>query len=368
MDSVLFSPYQLRSLELANRIVVSPMCQYSAVEGCAQDWHLMHLGQLALSGAGLLLTEAAAVEPVGRITPDCLGLYSDESEAALARVIAFCREHGAARLGVQLAHAGRKASTRRPWDGRDPLSAHEGAWQTVSSSAVPHDEGWHRPVALDESGLARVKAAFVGATERAARIGFHVIELHAAHGYLLHEFLSPIANQRNDAYGGSLENRMRFPLETFEAMRAAWPADKPLGVRISATDWVEDGWDLDEAAVFATALEAAGCDFITASSGGVSEAQRIELGEGYQVPFAAAIRERTGIPTMAVGMIFDPRHAERIVSEGEADLLALARGFLFDPHWAWSAAAALGGTVQAPPQYARAADFRFLKEKRAVSG
>ncbi len=363
MASALFSPFSMRGLTLDNRIVVSPMCQYSAVEGCAQDWHLMHLGQFSVSGVGLLITEAAAVEARGRITPHCIGLYSDENEAALARVIAFCRQHGTAKLGIQLAHAGRKASTHRPWEGRHPLGPGEGAWQTVSSSDLPHDEGWHRPVALDRAGMEQIKAAFVAGVERAERIGFDLIEVHMAHGYLFHEFLSPIANRRDDEYGGSLENRMRFPLEAFNAMRAAWPDEKPMGVRISVTDWVEGGWNPDEAVVFAEELKRIGCDYVTASSGGVSERQKIELGEGYQVAFAHRIRAEAGVPSMAVGMIYDPRHAERIVADGEADMVALGRGLLFDPHWAIRAAAVLDVPAPSPPQYARGYGFEFLREK-----
>lgn len=364
MSSALFSGFDLRGLALENRTVISPMCQYSAVDGSAQDWHLMHLGQFAVAGVGLVITEAAAVEPAGRITGQCLGLYSDENEQALARVVAFCKQHGSAKLGIQLAHAGRKASVHRPWDGRHPLSESQGAWDTFSSSAEPHDEGWSRPSALDADGMARVKQAFVDAAVRADRIGLDLIELHAAHGYLMHEFLSPVANRRNDAYGGPLENRMRFALEVFDAVRAVWPEEKPIGVRLSATDWIDGAWNVDEAVTFSSALREHGCDFIVASSGGISEQQKIVLGEGYQVAFASRIRREAQIPTMAVGMIFEPAHAEQLVADGEADMIALARGFLFDPHWAWSAAAALGAQITAPPQYARAADFRFLREKR----
>ncbi len=365
MNSVLFSPLTLRGLTLPNRVIVSPMCQYSAIEGVAQDWHLMHLGQLAISGVGLVIAEATAVEPRGRITPQCLGLYSDETEAALQRVVAFCRQHGTAKLGIQLAHAGRKASNHRPWEGRHALAAHEGAWQTVSSTDQPHDTGWPTPMALDHAGMEQVQAAFVSAVQRCARLDLDLIEIHAAHGYLLHAFLSPLANRRQDAYGGSLENRMRFPLEVFEAMRAAWPAQKPLGLRISTTDWVAGGWTPDEAVVFARALKQRGCDYITASSGGISEQQHIPLQPGYQVPFAAQIRKEADIPTMAVGMIFDPQHAEAIVAHGEADMVGLARGLLFDPHWAWTASVALEEQITPPPQYARAYDFRFLRDMRA---
>ncbi|MBM3223747.1 MAG: NADH:flavin oxidoreductase/NADH oxidase [Candidatus Tectomicrobia bacterium] len=367
MQSALFTPLTMRDLTLENRIVVSPMCQYSAQDGTAQDWHLMHLGQYAVSGVGLVIAEAAAVEPRGRITPQCLGLYSNANEAALKRILDFCRTHGAAKMGIQLAHAGRKASTHRPWEGRKPLAPSEGAWQTVSSSAVPHDAGWHQPVALDTSEMQRVKGAFVSAVERAVRAGFEVIELHSAHGYLLHQFLSPLANQRTDAYGGSLENRLRFPLEVFAAMRAAWPAQFPMGVRVSTTDWVEGGWSPEDAVVYARELKRLGCDYITASSGGISEQQHIQLGQGYQVAFAAKIRKEAGLPSMAVGMIFDPHHAEHLVADGAADMVALGRGLLFDTHWAWTAAAALGSTVTPPPQYERAFHFRFLQEMRGAT-
>jgi 2,4-dienoyl-CoA reductase-like NADH-dependent reductase (Old Yellow Enzyme family) len=364
MGSALFSPFTMRGLTLENRVVVSPMCQYSAVDGTAQDWHLVHLGQYALSGVGLLIAEATAVEPRGRITPQCLGLYSDANAAALKRVLDFCRAHGTVKLGVQLAHAGRKASAHRPWEGRHPLGADEGAWQTVSSSDLPHDEGWPRPLALDDTEMQHVKAAFVSATERAERAGFDLIEVHSAHGYLLHQFLSPLANRRQDNYGGSLENRLRFPLEVFQAMRAAWPAHKPLGVRVSTTDWVAGGWTPNEAVVYARELKKLGCDFMTASSGGISEKQQIPLGQGYQVDFSVQIRKEAALPTMTVGMIFDPHHAEHLVAEGSADMVALGRGLLFDTHWAWSAAAALGSQVTTPPQYERAFHFRFLQDMR----
>jgi len=355
-------------LDLPNRVVVSPMCEYSAVDGNAQDWHLMHLGQFAISGVGLVITEAAAVEARGRITRDCLGLWSDDNEAALGRVIAFCRQHGGAKLGIQLAHAGRKASTHKPWDGRHALAAHEGAWETLSSSANPHTDGWHTPKSMDANELAIVKQAFVDAVLRSDRIGFDLIEVHGAHGYLMHEFLSPVANTRTDEYGGSLENRMRYPLEVFAAMREVWPESKPMGLRVSTTDWLTRGWHPEEAVEFARLLKELGCDYICASSGGVSEEQKIELGEGYQVRFAEQIRRGADVMTMAVGMIYDPYHAERIVADGQADMVALARGLLFDPHWALRAAAVLEAQVHAPPQYARAYNFRFLKEKERAWG
>ena len=363
MSSSLFSAFAMRGMTIDNRIVVSPMCEYSAVDGNAQDWHLMHLGQFATGGAGLVITEAAAVEPRGRITPHCLGIWSDDNEDALGRVMRFCRAYGQAKMGIQLAHAGRKASTHRPWEGRDPLAADEGAWQTISSSANPQDEGWHTPRAMDRADMDAVRGAFVAATERSDRLGFDMIEVHSAHGYLLHEFLSPIANTRDDDYGGPLENRMRFPLEVFAAMRAVWPEDKPMGLRLSATDWEDSGWTPDDSVAYARKLKALGCDYVCASSGGISGNTRLELGEGYQVGFAEKIRREADIATMAVGMIYDPHHAERVVAAGQSDMVALARGLLFDPHWAVRAAAALGVEASSPPQYERAYGFRFLREK-----
>jgi 2,4-dienoyl-CoA reductase-like NADH-dependent reductase (Old Yellow Enzyme family) len=351
--STLFSPFELRSLNLPNRIVVSPMCQYSAAHGQASAWHLMHLGGLALSGAGLLVIEATAVEPDGRITPRCLGLWDDATEAALKPSLAAIRAHSKIAVAIQLAHAGRKASSRVPWEGGAQIHPPEG-WLTHAPSALPHTQREAPPIALDEAGLERVRRAFVEATRRAARLGIDAIEVHGAHGYLLHQFLSPIANTRTDAYGGELKNRMRFPLRIFEAVRGAFPADKPVGVRVSATDWVTGGWDLAQTIAFARELHERGADWITASSGGVSPQQRIALGPGYQVPFANSIKEAVGINTIAVGMITDARQAEEIVTGGKADFVALARGMLYDPRWGWHAAAQLGGTVNAPPQYWRA--------------
>jgi len=363
MGSQLFSPFSMRGLTISNRTIVSPMCEYSAVDGNATDWHLMHLGQFATSGIGLVITEAAAVEPRGRITPQCLGIWSDANEESLWPIMKFCREYGQAKLGIQLAHAGRKASTHRPWEGRDPLKKSEGGWETISSSANPQDEGWHTPTSMDRVEMDTVRDAFVEATKRSERLGFDLIEVHGAHGYLLHEFLSPIANTRSDEYGGSIENRMRYPLEVFEAIRAAWPEDKPMGIRISATDWEENGWSPEDSVVFAERLKELGCDYICASSGGISGNTRLELGEGYQVKFSEQLRKRVDIPTMAVGMIYDPHHAERIVVDGKADMIALARGLLFDPHWAVRAAAALNVDVTSPPQYERAYGSRFLRDK-----
>ncbi|MDE3012050.1 MAG: NADH:flavin oxidoreductase/NADH oxidase [Pseudomonadota bacterium] len=353
MSTALFSPLQLGTLELPNRIVVSPMCQYSASDGNAGAWHRMHLGSLATSGAALLLIEATAVEARGRITPGCLGLYSDDNARALAGVLHDVRSYSSVPIGIQLAHAGRKASSARPWDGGQQLAAAAGGWQTVAPSAVAHGTGELAPTALDADGLRQVRDAFVAAAVRAARIGIDAVEVHAAHGYLLHEFLSPLANRRNDDYGGSLENRLRFPLEVFDAVRAVWPSGRPIGVRVSASDWVDGGWDLEQTIAFATALRARGCDWLDVSSGGISPQQKIQPGPGYQIPFARAIRAATGITTIGVGLITDPAQAERIIADGDADLVALARALLWEPHWPWHAAAALGAQVEVPAQYWR---------------
>ena len=359
MNSALFSPIRLRGLELANRIVVSPMCQYMADDGCATDWHLMHLGQFAMGAASLVMAEATAVSPEGRISHKCLGLYSDDCELQLKRVIDFCKAHGVAAMGIQLAHAGRKASTRPPQEGGQSLGESEGAWQTVAPSARAYDQQWHVPSALDATGLAELKAQFVRAAERSVRVGFGLVELHAAHGYLLHQFLSPISNIREDAYGGTLENRMRFPLEVFAAVRAVLPQDMPLGVRVSATDWVEGGWTPDDAVAFSKALMEIGCDFVDVSSGGLDPRQQISIRPGYQVPFAARIKAETGIATMAVGMITQADQAENIVAGGEADMVALARGIMDDPRWAWHAARELGAETAYSERYLRCHPSRW---------
>jgi 2,4-dienoyl-CoA reductase-like NADH-dependent reductase (Old Yellow Enzyme family) len=357
----LFQPLALGSIALPNRIVIAPMCQYSADDGSATDWHLIHLGHLALSGAGLLILEATAVEREGRITPGCLGLYSDANEAALARVLDAVRAHSPMPLAIQLAHAGRKASSRVPWEGGTQIALGQtGSWRAFAPSALAHIDGEDAPQALDDAGLARVREAFAMAARRAARLGLQGIELHAAHGYLLHQFLSPIANARSDAHGGSLANRMRFPLEVFDAVRAAFPAERPVWVRLSATDWVEgSGWDIDDAIVFAHALKERGCAAIHVLSGGVSPRQKIALAPGYQVGLAARIKQATGLPTIAVGLITEAQQAQTIVAEGQADAVALARAVLYDPRWPWHAAAALGAQVSAPPQYWRSQPREF---------
>ncbi len=351
--SALFSPFTLRGVTLPNRIIVSPMCQYSAEDGAANAWHMMHLGSLALSGASMLCIEATAVEADGRITPGDLGLWNDATEAALKPVLAAIRQHSTIKVAMQLAHAGRKASSNVPWKGGQLIPPPEGGWVPHAPSAVPHKDGEAPPQALDAAGLVRVREAFVATAKRAARLGIDALEIHAAHGYLLHQFLSPIANRRTDEYGGSLENRMRFPLEVFDAVREAFPADRPIGVRVSATDWVDGGWDIEQTIAFAAELKKRGVDWIDASSGGVSPLQKIKLEPGYQVPFAQAVKKATGATTIAVGLITEVRQAEDIVASGQADFVALARGMLYEPRWPWHAAAQLGASVSAPPQYWR---------------
>jgi len=327
--SALFSPITLGPLQLPNRIVIAPMCQYSARDGFATDWHLIHLGHLALSGAALLIIEATAVTADGRISPDDLGLWSDEHVVALEPVLAAIRQYAPIKIAIQLAHAGRKASSEVPWQGgaNIPPDAPRG-WQTVAPSALPHADGETVPLALDAAGLQRVKDGFVAAARRADALGLVAIELHGAHGYLLHQFLSPLSNRRTDDYGGSLENRMRFPLEVFQAVRAAVSPEMVVGMRISATDWVEGGWDLEQSIVLASELEQLGCQFIHVSSGGLSPLQKIPVGPGYQIDFAARIKEATTMPVIGVGLITEPRHAEEIVAKGQADMVALARATL----------------------------------------
>ena len=364
----LFTPLQLGPLRLDNRIVIAPMCQYSATEGTPGDWHLIHLGHLALSGAGLMILEATAVEAEGRISPGDLGLYSDANEEGLARVLAATRAHSPIKIAMQLGHAGRKASSRAPWEGGKQIPPGEpGGWKAYAPSAVPHAPTEDAPIALDAAGLARIRNAFVDAARRAARLGLDGLEIHAAHGYLLHQFLSPLANHRDDEYGGSLENRMRFPLEVFDAVREAFPADRPVWVRVSAIDWVPGGWDLEGTVAFAKALEARGCAAIHVSSGGVSPKQAIALGAGYQVPFAERVKSEVGMPVIAVGLITEPRQAEEIIAKGQADAVSLARAILYDPRWPWHAAAELGAQVKAPHQYWRSQprEFKDLFENAA---
>jgi 2,4-dienoyl-CoA reductase-like NADH-dependent reductase (Old Yellow Enzyme family) len=355
----LFTPIRIGGLELRNRIVIAPMCQYSAEDGRATDWHLIHLGHLALSGAALLTIEATAVTREGRISPGDLGLWSDETEEALARVLGSIRRWSDIRVAIQLAHAGRKASTRVPWEGSGQISPEQGGWQTVAPSPLPFAPADSPPVALDRAGMARIREAFADSARRAARLGLDAVQIHCAHGYLLHEFLSPLSNQRDDEYGGSLENRMRFPLEVFAAVRAAFPKERPVSMRVSATDWADHGWNIEETIVVARALEARGCSAINVSSGGLTPAQRIPIGPGYQVPLARAIKGATTMPVVAVGLITEFEQAEAIVGTGDADLVALARAILYDPRWPWHAAAHFGATVVAPGQYLRAQPARY---------
>jgi 2,4-dienoyl-CoA reductase-like NADH-dependent reductase (Old Yellow Enzyme family) len=363
MTSQLFTPVTLRSVTLDNRVVVPPLCQYSSDNGVASDWHMQHLPALAISGAGLVVVEMTDVEPIGRITHGCAGLWSDAQEAALARVIASCRKYGQAKLGIQIAHAGRKASCTPPWKGGKFLSQDQGGWQTIAPSAIAFGEGYGTPKAMTREDLDRVLDAFVGATRRAARLGFDSCEMHGAHGYLLSSFFSPLSNRREDEYGGSLENRMRFPLQVFRAMREVWPADKPLGIRVSCVDWVEGGTTIEDTIEFAKQLKRAGCDFICCSSGGIVAAVPPLIRAGYQVQFAERIRREAGIPTRAVGMIFTGRQAEAIVAEGKADMVAVGRGYIDDPRWAWHAGDELGVVAPLAPQVDRARNPGWIKNK-----
>ena len=358
--STLFTPFRVGSLELRNRIVIAPMCQYSADEGRATDWHLIHLGTLALSGAALLTVEATAVTPDGRISPDDLGLWSDDTESALGRVLDGVRRYSDMPIAIQLAHAGRKASTKVPWEGGKQIPPGEGrGWQTVAPSAVPFAPDQHPPVALDRKGMDDIRRAFAAAARRSAALGLDAIQVHSAHGYLLHQFLSPLSNARTDAYGGGLENRMRFPLEVFDAVREAFPSDRPVSVRVSATDWVDGGWDVGQTVEYVNALKARGCAAVNVSSGGTSPSAKVPNGPSYQVPLARAVKQATGLPTAAVGLITGYDQAEAIVGTGDADLIALARTALYDPRWPWHAAAHFGATVKAPNQYLRSQPARY---------
>ncbi len=356
----LFKPIRVGGLDLANRIVIAPMCQYSAENGCMNDWHLIHLGHLALSGAALLTIEASAVLPEGRITYADVGLWNDETEAAMRRTLEGIRRWSDMPIGIQLNHAGRKASVEVPWKGgaqHAPGSPH--GWQTSAPSAIAFADGQVPPTAMDRAELRRVRDAFVASARRAANLGLDLVQLHVAHGYLLHQFLSPLSNQRDDEYGGSTENRMRFPLEVFDAVRAAFPAGKPVSIRVSGTDWVEGGWDIEQTVAFAEAAERLGCDAIHVSSGGLHPAQQIPVGPSYQVPLARAVKAAVRMPVIAVGLITGFDQAEAIVATGDADLVALARTILYDPRWPWHAAAELGASVRAPSQYLRSQPRQF---------
>ena len=353
MTSKLFEPIRLGGTTLSNRVAVSPMCQYSADDGSMTDWHLMHLGSMAICGAGLVMIEATGVTREGRITHGCTGLYHDSNEAAMKRVVDACRRLTQSPIGIQLAHAGRKASAQVPWAGGRALKAHESPWQTVAPSALAYGETWHTPQQLDLADLDSLVAAFAGSAKRALRIGLDLIELHSAHGYLMHQFLSPLSNHRKDAYGGSPEKRMRFPLEVAKALREAWPEERILGARITASDWAERGATPEDAVRFARELKGLGFDYVCVSSGGVVSHQKISVGPGYQVAFAEEIRNGAGIPVQAVGMIAAPQQAEDIIASGKADMVALARGLLDNPRWVWHAAQHFGVKLDYPPQYAR---------------
>ncbi|VWX54662.1 NADH:flavin oxidoreductase/NADH oxidase [Novosphingobium sp. 9U] len=350
----LFEPITVGGLALANRIVIAPMCQYSAVDGCMTDWHTIHLGQLALSGAALLTIEATAVVPEGRISYADVGLWDDASEAAMAKVLESVRRYSDMPIAIQLGHAGRKASTDLPWLGGKQIAPdHANGWQTRAPSALPFEAQENAPTELSTDEIAGLVEAFAQAARRAARLGIAAVQLHAAHGYLMHQFLSPLSNQRTDQYGGSLENRMRFTLEVFDAVRAAFPADRPVTVRVSGTDWVEGGWTIEDTIALMQELEKRGCAAAHVSSGGLDPRQKIPVGPNYQVPLARAVKAATGLPVVAVGLITDFEQAEAIVGTGDADLIGLARGVLYDPRWPWHAAAHLGASVKAPPQYLR---------------
>jgi len=346
----IFTPLPLGGIVLPNRIAVSPMCQYSADDGCMTDWHLIHLGQLAYSGAGLLVVEATGVTREGRITHGCTGLYSDDNEAAMVRVVQACRRLSQHPIGIQLAHAGRKASVHTPWQGGKPLGAGESPWQTVAPSPIPFGEGWHVPRELEINEIKILVEKFVAATLRAKRIGFDAVELHSAHGYLLHQFLSPLSNQRKDEYG---KNRMKAPLEIAQAVRDVWPKERALGARISGNDWVEGGLGPDDAVAYAKELKRIGFDYVCVSSGAMSPQARMPVGPGYQVGFASQVKQNVPIAVRAVGMIADPDQAEEIVASGKADMIAMARAFLDNPRWVWHAAERFGVKLDYPPQYAR---------------
>jgi 2,4-dienoyl-CoA reductase-like NADH-dependent reductase (Old Yellow Enzyme family) len=343
----LFTPFDVGPIQLANRIVIAPMCQYSAEDGCMTDWHVIHLGHLALSGAALLTIEATAVVPEGRITYADVGLWSDENEAAMARTLAVIRRWS-------------DMPTEVPWKGGaqiPPNTPH--GWQTVAPSAVPYAQGENAPAALDREGLKRVRDAFAAAAVRAHRLGLKAVQLHGAHGYLLHQFLSPLSNRRDDEYGGSLENRMRFPLEVLDAVRSALPSGYPVTMRVSGTDWVQGGWDTEQTILFAQACEQHGCAAFHVSSGGLSPAQKIPTGPSYQVPLARAVKAATSMPVIAVGLITEFEQAEAIIGTGDADLIALARAILYDARWPWHAAAHFGARVKGPPQYLRSQPSRY---------
>jgi 2,4-dienoyl-CoA reductase-like NADH-dependent reductase (Old Yellow Enzyme family) len=349
----IFRPVTFRSVTARNRIVCSPMCQYSATDGVPNDWHFQHLGCRAVGGAGIVFAEMTNVEPRGRISAGCLGLWNDQQRDAFARIARFVKSQGAV-AGIQLAHAGRKASTARPWEGGNPIPPGDGGWQAIAPSPIPFGEGFPAPMEMDEKTVGQTVSLFSASARRAREAGFDIIELHGAHGYLISSFLSPITNRRSDRYGGSFENRIRFLLEVVDAVRSEWPDDKPLFVRISCTDWIDGGWDLEASVDLARLLKAGGkVDLIDCSSGAVDPRQKLKVHPGYQVPFAAAVRSRTGIATGAIGLIYSPDMAEQIVASGQADIVVMARAFLNDPYWPMHAARALRAKIPWPKQYER---------------
>jgi len=361
----LFTPLEVGGITLPNRIGISPMCQYSADDGSMTEWHHVHLGHLAYSGAGVMILEATHVTREGRITHGCSGLYSDRNEAALANVIARCRRLGKNPIGLQIGHAGRKASSQVPWEGREWLRPDQSPWQTVAPSAIPYASGWHTPRALETAEIRALVDAFVSSAERAKRIGFDWLELHSAHGYLLHQFLSPLSNRRKDAYG---EDRMKFPREVAQAVREVWPRERALGARITANDWAEGGLGPHDAVAYARELERIGLDYVCVSSGGLVGHANLNVGPGYQVPFAEKVKQHTKLKVQAVGMIVDPQQAQDIIASESADMVALARGFLDNPRWVWHAAERLGVALDYPPQYARSRHDQWPGAKIARGG
>ena len=364
---LLFDRITLSDVELANRIVVAPMCQYSGKNGCVTDWHTMHVMQYLISGAGLFMLEATGVTMDGRITPSCLALTNDEQEEKLGQLLHVCRQYGSTKIGIQLNHSGRKGSSAPVWLGGAPITERDGGWPVFAPSAIPFADGWPVPSKYSEQDLDDLLSAFVDSTKRSVRVGFDVLEIHAAHGYLLHQFLSPISNQRQDTYGGSAEARRRFPLQVVKAVRQVWPKDRALGIRVSASDWVTDGLNVKEVIQFLSHAKSLGLDYVCVSSGGIRADIRIPVAPGYQVSFASEIRKATGLITRAVGMILDPIQAENILQAGHADQIAIARGFLDDPRWVWRAADILGVDVPYPPQYARAAPTVWPGYRRRMS-
>jgi 2,4-dienoyl-CoA reductase-like NADH-dependent reductase (Old Yellow Enzyme family) len=353
-SSLLFQPIDLRSLSLANRIIVEPMCQYSAIDGTANEWHRIHLGTLALSGAGLVIVEATACEARGRITPQCLGLYSDQNEQALGEILRSVRTVSDIPIGIQIGHAGRKASIAVPWQGRGPIPYEDGGWSTIGPSPIPFAPDWPAPEEMTRADMETVRDAHVKSVQRAERLGFDLVEIHSAHGYLLSSYLSPLSNQRQDEFGGSLENRMRFPLEVIRAVREVWPKEKPLSVKFNGTDWADGGFTGDHAVTYAKALRSVGVDMVVLSGGGISPTAKVPLGPAYQLPFAERVKQNVDIVTGSVGMIYDPHQAENIIRNEQADIVAMARAFLFNPRWVQHAALALNENITYPVQYERA--------------